>query len=142
MSWEPNASPGEQKTRAGMPGSKFSLVCKQWWQAGWMDCVLFKKRTLLQRPFQQEFRGALGTRSAIINYGKERGVRCKQAPPVRVSRSAGSQRESNWEHAEVAKRRRDAKERCASAQRRSWAGQSSVQQEQLNIRAKNVNSAI
>lgn len=80
---------------------------------GWMDCVLLK-RTLLQRPFQQEFRGALGTRSAIINYGKERGVRCKQAPPVRVSRSGGSQRESNWEHAEVAKRspvRRDAKER-------------------------------
>jgi len=41
-------------------------------------------------------------------------VRCKQAPPVRVSRSGGSQRESNWEHAEVAKRspvRRDAKER-------------------------------
>jgi hypothetical protein len=75
-----------------------------------MDCVLLK-RTLLQRPFQQEFRGALGTRSAIINYGKERGVRCKQAPPVRVSRSGGSQRESNWEHAEVAKRRRDAKER-------------------------------
>jgi hypothetical protein len=72
------------------------------------------KRTLLQRPFQQEFWGALGTRSAIINYGKERGVRCKQAPPVRVSRSGGSQRESNWEHAEVAKRspvRRDAKER-------------------------------
>ena len=57
----------------------------------------------VQRPFQQEFRGALGTRSAIINYGKERGVRCKQAPPVRVSRSGGSQRESNWEHAEVAK---------------------------------------
>ena len=67
------------------------------------DCVLVK-RTLLQRPFQQEFRGALGTRSAIINYGKERGVRCRQAPPVRVSRSGGSQRESNWEHAEVAKR--------------------------------------
>jgi len=39
-------------------------------------------------------------------------VRCKQAPPVRVSRSGESQRESNWEHAEVAKkRRRDAKER-------------------------------
>ena len=38
-------------------------------------------------------------------------MRCKQAPPVRVSRSGGSQRESNWEHAEVAKRRRDAKER-------------------------------
>jgi len=33
------------------------------------DCVLVK-RTLLQRLFQQEFR-ALGTRSTIINYGKE-----------------------------------------------------------------------
>ena len=81
---------------------------------------MFYKRTLLQRPFQQEFRGALGTRSAIINYGKERGVRCKQAPPVRVSRSGGSQRESNWEHAEVAKRRRDAKEwerKCRTEER-------------------------
>ncbi len=31
---------------------------------------------------------------------------------------------------------REMKEFCASAQRRSWAGQSSVQQEQLNKRAK------
>jgi hypothetical protein len=31
-------------------------------------------------------------------------VRYKQAPPVRVSRSGGSQRESNGEHAEVTKR--------------------------------------
>ena len=36
---------------------------------GW---IVFYRRTLLQRPFQQEFRGALGTRSTIINYGKEK----------------------------------------------------------------------
>ena len=50
----------------------------------WMDCVFIK--TLLQRPFQQEleFRGALGTKSTIINYGKEKGVRCQQAQPVKV----------------------------------------------------------
>ena len=36
-----------------------------------MDGLCFI-RTLLQRPFQQEFRGALGTRSTIINYGKEK----------------------------------------------------------------------
>jgi hypothetical protein len=38
---------------------------------GWMDGLCFI-RTLLQRPFQQEFRGALGTRSTIINYGKKK----------------------------------------------------------------------
>ena len=40
-------------------------------RAIWMDGLCFI-RTLLQRPFQQEFRGALGTRSTIINYGKEK----------------------------------------------------------------------
>ena len=58
----------------------------------WMDCVLL--RTLLQRPFQQEFQGALGTKSTINNHGNEKGVRCQQAQPVKVNRSGRGQRES------------------------------------------------
>ena len=37
-------------------------------------------------------------------------MRCKQAPPVIVSRSGESQRESNWEHAEVAKKKKEGRQ--------------------------------
>jgi hypothetical protein len=71
---------------------------------GWMDGLCFI-RTLLQRPFQQEFRGALGTRSTIINYGKEKKV-CA-ASRHNLSKSVGVEEASRspWEHAEVANRR-------------------------------------
>ena len=65
---------------------------------------MFYRRTLLQRPFQQEFRGALGTRSTIINYGKRKVC---AASRHNLSKSVGVEEASGgpWEHAEVAKRR-------------------------------------
>jgi hypothetical protein len=57
-----------------------------------MDCVLIKNtasEALSTRSF-----GELWERTQqIINYAKEKGVRCQQAQPVKVNRS-GSQRES------------------------------------------------
>ena len=82
-------------------------------------------RTLLQRPFQQEFRGALGTRSSIRNYGKEKrcalpaGTTC-QSQLIGVEEASGSP----WEHAEVAKRRSEGAEQEGGAGRSAGSRES------------------